>query len=944
MINGFPIAQIPISPAVLDGGRGVAETGSVAGRSFEGLLGCILADNDPAQQVNNFGTDATSSTFRLSSGLINALHASGLITQKASPTTVENSYISDISELLGKALSFLDQISESKYAPVEVIFDLENADLKGIGLPGALGELISDGSALVLVRESDLKALLNASGGNGGEISLPVLALFKGGENEAESFSFMAATLTLRPQETDSSSGQSGARGTNKLQYFLTFMAPSGQPHSLDQDSRPGEPNTEFQTLAAMVSELLRLLTRFGTEDLSGNQPQESQGSNRPISPSGESFSAKAESNNINSTLVNQPETLAESATALLEAVKAFLNKPEGNLPAENAQTELSTPDATDEADEVVEKKTLVILANILEQAVNQAVQNSDPERFKEIISLFGKLSRIETLTTEEQKAALHSLGKQIKSFITQLGLQVNAGLDTLKTENASPKETTTLSQNGWEPSGSEVNGCSVHIGQAGNGFAVNNQINSEIFSENGNILQASPHQSDQQCDSVLNAADGSEGKTLEVLSEAAGKISSLLSSVFKNYQNSTAAAVADAKSSQSMVTVQSEPQASGGGVQSPILSAAVFNADQEPGQPSLFKNGITEGISYKLGEILQHSKASSAKQEAPTGPVSAQKTDGIRFTGFETLNSKDTGGAVDRAAAVDAAVKTSGLLANITVPVKLAGGKPDRLLRNSAQKYNASVEYVKFSANAAGLTDKTQASVLAGLKEMIGEGSTEEMLETLLGKAANSDELPARLERGEVSDKVKADQLLSSFRTGLSSLRAQARKADHAQSLRPNRPVNQAEVFEKIVSAARLTRLGGTSEISMRLEPDHLGQMRVRLTLDENHALTARIQVETQEARSLIEGSLHRLKDSLVEQGLKVEKFNVDVRQDSNQQQSQTFTETNREGGWRSHGGMRTEGRGSAFSTANNDLKDTPEDSRITVNKYSYSTLEWVA
>lgn len=217
-------------------------------------------------------------------------------------------------------------------------------------------------------------------------------------------------------------------------------------------------------------------------------------------------------------------------------------------------------------------------------------------------------------------------------------------------------------------------------------------------------------------------------------------------------------------------------------------------------------------------------------------------------------------------------------------------------------------------------------------------------MLETLLEENIDSDELLARLERGEVSDKVKTDQLFSSYRNELSSLRGSAQKADQALAQRPTWPVNQAEVFEKIINAARLTRLGATSEISMRLEPDHLGRMRVRLTLDENHALSARIQVETQEARSLIEGSLHRLRESLAEQGLKVEKFNVDVRQDANQEQSQTFTETRGEGGSGSRGGMRTEGEDLAFASTDKDFEQGAKDSKILVNKYSYSTLEWVA
>ncbi len=962
MINGFPIAQIPILPALLDSGQGVAETGSAAGTSFDRLLGSILANDALAQSENNVGTGATSNTFKLPSDLINALHASGLITQKDFSPTVDNSHLFGISELLGKVLSFLNQISDKKFAPLEVILDLEKTDLKGIGLPDTPGQNISNSSAVVLLQESDLQTLLETTAAKTTEVSLPVLVLFKGGENGADPFSLMAATLTLRPQEADSLSEQKGSSGSNELQYFLTFTAPSEEPYGLDN------PNTEFKAVAARISELLRILAPFGSEEPSGNWLQELQTLSQATSQSGENSPVEAELTDINlleTININQTETLAENASAVLEAVQAFLDKLEGDIPAETGQVEIS---AADVADPLLEKKALLVLANILSHALNQTVQEGDPERFREIISMFNHLTRLEDLSPEEQKATLDSLVKEINSLIAQASQQANAGPETLKAGNGNSTEATILSKNSGQQNSLEVNGSSIHNGQTIEklfvvnssetnlrDIAVQDRMSPEILSENEN-------QSYQPQNYPLTngnpAASGETGKTAEILAEAARKISSLVSSILENSPNSRVATETGANRYQAQVIVPTDSQVSGAGGnssagnQSYILSAKGVNTGQvptgeaayTPGQNSGFNNPVAEGMTFKFEEILLGSRASVEKVDSASWAGSGQRINDIRSLGPNPLNGRDTGGAINTAAGLDTAEKISGVLSNITVPVKIAGGNRNRISRNSGARYNAAVEYVKLGENSAGSAAKGHSNLLSGLSDIQGEAGMEEMLETMLGKNAEGDELLARLERGEVSGKVKVEQLFSSFRNELSSLRAPAQKADQAQAPRSTWPVNQAEVFEKIINAARLTRLGGTSEISMRLEPDHLGQMRVRLTLDGNHSLTARIQVETQEARSLIEASLYRLKDSLAEQGLKVEKFNVDVRQDGNQEQSQAFTGTNREGGWRSQGGMRTEGEDLTFAEADNDFKPGAEDSKIMVNKYSYSTLEWVA
>ncbi len=996
MINGFPIAQIPIGPVLLDSGQGVAEPGSTAGTSFERLVANILADDGLVQAENDVGTGATSNTFKLPSDLINDLYASGLISTKDFSPTVDNSHLFGISESLGKILSFLNQISDRKFAPLEVVFDLENTDLNGIGLLDTLGQNISDSSAVVLVQESDLQTLLNATAAESTEASLPVLVFFKGGENGADSFSLMAATLTLRPQEAGSPSEQTGSSSSNELQYFLTFMAPSEEPYGLDQNSQLDNPDTEFKAVAARISELLRILTHFEIAEPSGNWLQELQTLSQATSPSGENSPVEAELTDINlleTININQTETLAENASTVLEAVEALLDKLEGNIPAETGQVEIS---ATRVADTVLEKKTLLVLANILRQALNQTVRDGDPERFREIISTFDHLARLEDLSPEEQKATLDSLAREIKSLIAQSGQQANAEPETLMAGNGNSAEAPILSHNSGQQNSLEVNGSGMHNGQTTEKLlVVNSVVNSneitlrdvvvqdrispEILSENENILQSNQIQSEEPRGSVLQvvssegktiqpqnyhltdgdpAASGETGKTTEILAEAARKIFSLVSSILENSTNSRVATETGANRYQAQVIVPTDSQASGAGenssagTQSYILSAKGVNTPQVPtgeaayvpGQNSDFKNGAAEGITFRLEEVLQGSKASAERVDSASWTDSRQRINDIRSLGSDPVNIKNTGGAINTAAGLDTAEKISGVLSNITVPVNIAGGNRNRISRNSGARYNATVEYVKLSANNAGSSAAGNSNLLSSLEEIKGEGGMEEMLKTLLEQGVDSDELLARLERGEVSDKVKAGQLFSSFRNELSSLRDPAQKVDQAQAPRPTWPVNQAEVFEKIINAARLIRLGGTSEISMRLEPDHLGQMRVRLTLDGNHSLTARIQVETQEARSLIEGSLYRLKESLAEQGLKVEKFSVDVRQDGNQEQRQAFTETRREGEWRSQGGLKTEGEELTFAADGEDFEHSANDSKIIVNRYSYSTLEWVA
>jgi len=68
-----------------------------------------------------------------------------------------------------------------------------------------------------------------------------------------------------------------------------------------------------------------------------------------------------------------------------------------------------------------------------------------------------------------------------------------------------------------------------------------------------------------------------------------------------------------------------------------------------------------------------------------------------------------------------------------------------------------------------------------------------------------------------------------------------------------------------------------GRSEVRLQLKPEHLGQLRLQLVL-ENGSLNARFIVENHHARQMIENNLNQLKQVLEEQGISCQHAQVDV------------------------------------------------------------------
>jgi flagellar hook-length control protein FliK len=93
-----------------------------------------------------------------------------------------------------------------------------------------------------------------------------------------------------------------------------------------------------------------------------------------------------------------------------------------------------------------------------------------------------------------------------------------------------------------------------------------------------------------------------------------------------------------------------------------------------------------------------------------------------------------------------------------------------------------------------------------------------------------------------------------------------------------------QMAVMDQIVDKADLRSIRGRSEIQIRLKPEFLGNVQMTVSTDKEQ-LAVRILTDQPVVKNVIESHLHQLKSELQNQGLSVDKFDIMVNPDADQQ-----------------------------------------------------------
>ncbi|MGR0277865.1 flagellar hook-length control protein FliK [Marinomonas dokdonensis] len=96
------------------------------------------------------------------------------------------------------------------------------------------------------------------------------------------------------------------------------------------------------------------------------------------------------------------------------------------------------------------------------------------------------------------------------------------------------------------------------------------------------------------------------------------------------------------------------------------------------------------------------------------------------------------------------------------------------------------------------------------------------------------------------------------------------------AMNLPPQHPGWAGEMTQKVAWVAR----DGGQTAHIRLDPPELGSLTVKISVDKDAATQVSFVAATPQARDMIEGQMHRLREMLAQQGMELNQVNVDVSQ----------------------------------------------------------------
>ena len=299
-----------------------------------------------------------------------------------------------------------------------------------------------------------------------------------------------------------------------------------------------------------------------------------------------------------------------------------------------------------------------------------------------------------------------------------------------------------------------------------------------------------------------------------------------------------------------------------------PSLNQTDQKRSIEPDKANALKTVPTElGLERKQGE----SKTEKEGAATPRVVEKSEKTDGLLRAMSVTPETK--GKETSEAAATPRGLEKSGN------PLTDLGEESGRINR--------------------GVQDKEPAAQKFGMGSM--KGSAEESVQKELGTKGSSPRLGIDLkdagsetvkvkvsEGGLIHKKVEKTEPGSGENSNLSSRNFSTPDKGAgviSQSKEPQTftKSSQADTLKQIVNKAAFNLQSGRSEFKIDLKPESLGHLKMQI-LTENHHVTVRILAENPLVKDMIESNLAQLKANFQNQGLEIEKFDVSVARDSDQ------------------------------------------------------------
>jgi flagellar hook-length control protein FliK len=271
-------------------------------------------------------------------------------------------------------------------------------------------------------------------------------------------------------------------------------------------------------------------------------------------------------------------------------------------------------------------------------------------------------------------------------------------------------------------------------------------------------------------------------------------------------------------------------------------------------GAPALGPNGDT-----LLGRILARAAQS---QQTPTGsqtPVAATPKEASRLSilALATAVAGLGNAAVTPITAASLAATVQHAPATVEIPLTASSGLPATVLAGQAPAPLSPtvLAFLKSFTDALATT----TSALADTKSNANDNTPG----TLLSTTVSSTQAPTIGAFAPVQAAVQNDML--------------SPNGTHTETLPSQTTVDPNLVIEQILRGAFLNTVGSVSTVRMRLVPEELGDVSVKLTIEGN-SVSASVMAQTAAAHDALVAGQGQLTRALADAGLKLTSFNVDL------------------------------------------------------------------
>lgn len=163
--------------------------------------------------------------------------------------------------------------------------------------------------------------------------------------------------------------------------------------------------------------------------------------------------------------------------------------------------------------------------------------------------------------------------------------------------------------------------------------------------------------------------------------------------------------------------------------------------------------------------------------------------------------------------------------------------------------------------------------SVMNGQQSM-ANGQGQQQGSQLQGEASFDVVVPGQQDSKAVENDSVANQGLS-FQQNLDNQIGANQKVE-GNATQTNQARETYNVPQQIVEQAKLLQRGTDSQMIIKLNPEHLGQLSLKVSVNGNGGVTATFHTDNAQVRAILETTMTQLKQQLDEQGIKVD--NVEV------------------------------------------------------------------